>query len=110
MIKVSNIKLDTAALDKFAANLGMSTDRALAAIAHQVEGYAKQSSPIDTGALRNSINTEKKSENEYWVQDGVEYGIFQELGTSKMAAHPFMVPAMETASRIVAQEVEKALK
>ena len=29
------------------------------------------------------------------VADGVEYGIWQETGTSKMAAQPFMVPAVE---------------
>jgi len=29
------------------------------------------------------------------VADGVEYGLFQELGTSRMAAQPFMVPAVE---------------
>lgn len=29
------------------------------------------------------------------VADGVTYGIYQELGTSKMAAQPFMVPAVE---------------
>ena len=31
----------------------------------------------------------------YIVQDGVEYVIFQELGTSRAAAQPFLVPAVE---------------
>lgn len=29
------------------------------------------------------------------IADGVTYGIYNELGTSKMAAHPFMSPAVE---------------
>ena len=29
------------------------------------------------------------------VADGVEYGLFQEMGTVKMGAQPFMVPAVE---------------
>ena len=29
------------------------------------------------------------------VADGVEYGIYQELGTHRTAAHPFMRPAVE---------------
>ena len=29
------------------------------------------------------------------VADGVEYGLYQELGTSRMGAQPFMVPAVE---------------
>jgi hypothetical protein len=31
----------------------------------------------------------------YTIQDGVEYGVHQEFGTSKMAAHPFLIPALE---------------
>jgi HK97 gp10 family phage protein len=110
MIEVKKIKLDTAMLDKFAANLGINTDRALASIAFQVEGYAKQSAPLLTGALRNSIHVEKIGENKYWVSDGMEYGIFQELGTRKMAAHPFMIPSVERARRDVAKAVREALK
>jgi hypothetical protein len=30
------------------------------------------------------------------VHDGKEYGIYQEFGTRKMRAHPFMTPAAET--------------
>jgi len=29
------------------------------------------------------------------VADGVEYGLFQERGTSRNGAHPFMTPAVE---------------
>lgn len=31
------------------------------------------------------------------IADGVTYGIYNELGTSKMPAHPFMSPAVEAA-------------
>jgi len=51
--------------------------------------------------LRNSILSESKMTGEltFTVQDGVEYGIFNEFGTSKMAAHPFMIPAIEKWAR-----------
>lgn len=107
MIKVESIKLDTAILDKFAANLGITTDRALAATAHQVEGYAAHAAPVLTGALKNSIHTEKQRECVFWVLDGVEYGIYQELGTGKMAAHPFMVPAVESAVRDIIEAIKR---
>uniref|UniRef100_A0A6H1ZDD2 Putative tail protein n=1 Tax=viral metagenome TaxID=1070528 RepID=A0A6H1ZDD2_9ZZZZ len=29
------------------------------------------------------------------LHDGVNYGIYQEFGTSRMAAHPFITPAIE---------------
>ena len=41
-----------------------------------------------------------------WVHDGVEYGIYQELGTSQMGAQPFMRPAVEANRR----GFERALK
>ena len=107
MIEIKKIKLDTDALDRFAAGLNVSTDRALHAVALQAEGHAKNAAPVLTGALRGSINTQQIRIGTYWVQDGVEYGIFQELGTSKMAAHPFMVPAVENAIRDIAEAVKR---
>lgn len=41
-----------------------------------------------------------------WVHDGVEYGIYQEMGTHKMAAQPFMRPSIEANRR----GFERALK
>jgi hypothetical protein len=31
----------------------------------------------------------------YYIADGVQYGVYQELGTSKMAAQPHVTPAVE---------------
>ncbi len=37
-----------------------------------------------------------REKNPVWiVADGVDYGLYQELGTTKMAAQPFMVPTAE---------------
>jgi HK97 gp10 family phage protein len=107
---MTDVKLDTRVLDKIAANLDGSTDRALGSIAFQVEGEAKVRAPVDTGALRNSIHTEKKKAGLYWVADGVEYGIYQELGTYKMRAQPFMVPATEAVGRDVTKMFGDFLK
>ena len=58
---------------------------------------ASANAPVDTGALRRSIleQSHLETEFEYDIQDGVPYGFYQELGTSKMAAHPFLIPAVE---------------
>jgi len=49
---------------------------------------------IDLAVLDRLIaNTGKTAER--IVADGVNYGIYQELGTSKMGAQPFMSPAVE---------------
>ena len=100
---ISGIKLDTTALDKLAANLNTNVSNALASIAEQVKGRAADNAPYDTGALSNSIHSEKQTDMLYIVADQVEYGIWQELGTSKIAAKPFMTPAIEATQRDVAR-------
>lgn len=101
------VKLDTTGLDAIAAKLDMNTDKVLQSVAFQVEAEAKKRAPRDplrppmdptvptTGALKNGIHTERKRAGLYWVADSVDYGIYQELGTSRMQARPFMVPAVE---------------
>lgn len=47
------------------------------------ESYAKQNSPVDTGRLRNSITHEMEGDDTVAIGTDVEYGIYQELGTSR---------------------------
>ena len=54
---------------------------------------------VDTGALRASIRAIRVNENVRWVADGVEYGVWLESGTSRMAARPFMNPAFRRFGR-----------
>lgn len=78
-------------------------DRMIGAIAFEGEAYAKRnmtvspSSPgefpgVDTGTLKNSIHVEPAGLGKRNLVDGVEYGIYLELGTVRMAARPFMIP------------------
>lgn len=64
--------------------------------AFDVEAQAKLRAPVDTGFLRNSIHTEQESELRASVNVGAEYGLFVEYGTSRMAAQPFLNPAVES--------------
>lgn len=50
---------------------------------------------IDTGTLRASMRMERIGKLHYEIRDGVGYGVFLELGTSRMAARPFVAPVME---------------
>lgn len=68
----------------------------LEAGARIVETCAKVYAPVDTGALRNSIQVDEPVTRELaTVSAGVEYAVFQELGTSDSAAHPFLRPALD---------------
>lgn len=62
-----------------------------------IETYAKLIVPVDTGALRASIQTEMDRPTGGSVFTNMEYAHFVELGTSKMAARPYMTPAGERA-------------
>lgn len=61
-----------------------------------IEGHAKNMVPVDTGALKNSINTEfEKGGLTAIVAPHMEYAAFVEYGTRRMSAQPYMTPAAE---------------
>lgn len=62
----------------------------------EVEEYAKTVVPVDTGALRASIQSEVTG-TEGTVYTDQSYAEFVEFGTVNMAAQPYMTPAGEAA-------------
>lgn len=69
--------------------------RALEAIGIQAEGDVAELAPVDTGRLRDSITHETHAEEEsVYVGTNVEYAAYQEYGTSRMRAHPFLKPGI----------------
>lgn len=80
-------------------------ERAIAKAAHDIEAHAKANAPVDTGLLQNSIVS--RQEGDGWVVESpVDYSEHVEYGTSRMAAQPFMHPAVE----IVRPQLLAALK
>jgi HK97 gp10 family phage protein len=87
---------------EFKSNLqaiqGMSQEaisNALEIIGGMAESYAKQLCPVDTGRLRNSITHQQEDENTVAIGTNVVYAPFVELGTRRMAAQPYLRPAIE---------------
>jgi HK97 gp10 family phage protein len=64
-----------------------------------IETTAKIRVAVDTGALRASIISEMTDETAGQVATNIEYAPYQEYGTSKMAATPYMTPAAENERR-----------
>jgi HK97 gp10 family phage protein len=111
------IRLDTAELDRIAAGLNVNVEQVIRAFAFEVEAEAKALAPYETGALKGSIYTRVKGGGGSQpkmignapheeipapggnviavVGSGIEYAAFQELGTSRMGAQPFLGPAAE---------------
>lgn len=83
----------------------------------KVEGDAKLAAPVDTGALRSSINTSGSSSSDSVtasVGTNLEYAPYVELGTSKSKAQPFLQPSLQKnkkiATQIVINEIRSAYK
>jgi HK97 gp10 family phage protein len=78
-----------------------------------VEGRAAVLAPYDTGLLRKSITHRVIERNGYpvgQVGTNVEYAAFQEFGTSKMAPHSFLMPALNQSRPLVKDIVARRLK
>jgi HK97 gp10 family phage protein len=69
---------------------------AVKANADELRDEMKRRAPVDTGELRNSIeSTSVTAGKSAEVNVGAEHGIYNEYGTYKMAAQPFFHPAIE---------------
>ena len=67
---------------------------AMTRTAYAIEGTAKVLCPVDTGNLVGSISTDIDGHTAE-IGPTAEYGIYVELGTSRMAGQPFMAPAAD---------------
>jgi len=73
------------------------------------ETEAKQLAPVDTGRLRASLDHKVEGHTVY-IGTNVEYGKYQEFGTSNMKAQPFLKPAVIGQIEKYKQMVREALK
>ena len=75
------------------AELNRKIALALSKVGFRAEDHAKALAPFDTGRLRASL-THLVDDRSVTIGTNVEYGKYQELGTSKMEAQPFLWPAI----------------
>jgi HK97 gp10 family phage protein len=79
----------------------------------QVQQIAKDLAPVKTGHLRRNILTEVTGEGYDVVgkvYNAVEYAMYQEFGTSRMAGNPFLRPAVIVARKSIQERMKKYLK
>lgn len=97
----SELRSLAADLGKGPRVLGRLARTAVRKTAKDVEHTAKLLAPVDTGNLKSSIGTSDlramgtSGSIEAEVGPTANYGIYLELGTSRMAAQPFMGPAAD---------------
>lgn len=98
--KIDGITIDTRELDRIKANLRPRAERIVKESAFGVETVAKIVCPKDTHNLKNNIGARQVGQFSWLVEDGTEYGVYQELGfhhwrSGQFIQNPFMVPAVE---------------
>ena len=67
---------------------------------------AKSLCPVDTGRLQPSINVQPAGN----ISADTEYAVFVEFGTSKMAAQPYLVPALLSNTQAILSAIAEAIK
>lgn len=81
----------------------------LEAGARIVETYAKIACPVDTGFLRNSITVDEVTPMEAIIAPHTDYAEHVEFGTSRMAAQPYMRPAIDEHENEIVQAVSNTV-
>lgn len=88
--------------------------KAMLAGAFVLQRYSQENAPVgETGFLKGSISSREVTDGaEVFV--GADYGFYQEFGTSKMQAHPYIRPAIDEHSQdivnAVAEQIQKDIK
>ncbi len=95
---MSYVEINGAALTELFESPAGEVAKDLQRRALQVDAAAKRLCPVDTGRLHSSITNEIGQDGQGLVATigtNVEYAPYIELGTSRMAAQPFLLPALE---------------
>lgn len=82
---------------------------ALAKVGFAAENHVKALAPVDTGRLRGSI-THLVDDRSVTIGTNVEYAKYQEMGTSRMKAQPFLEPGISNNIGEFKEIIRKELK
>ena len=100
-------------LPQITAALAGKVDIAVRAGAERIAADAKTRVPVNSGKLRDAIHVERDAPGRYAVIAGDNtafYGHLVEFGTSKTAAHPFLIPAAEAQRQVSVTSAAQALR
>lgn len=102
-----SLTIDTSAAREVASRIAGAGPRigavgsaVLRRTAYTIQADAQALAPVDTGALRASISTTiagdgRSGQMSAEIGPTVEYGVYQEYGTSTQAGTPYMGPAYD---------------
>lgn len=96
-----SIVIDMTELVEIANQMPERAEKIVRQVAFRAEQEMKQRVPprVDTGAMMEGIFVDMVDSFTALVGPVVDYAIYHEFGTYKMAAHPFVIPGAEAATR-----------
>lgn len=99
-LDMSEVRALAFQLQSSAGRVGALASAAVRKTAFDIQADAQALAPVDTGALRNSISVDITGDGRSLsmtaeIGPTVEYGIFQEYGTSTQPGKPYMGPAFD---------------
>lgn len=116
-VEIKGLDSLMAKLNAMGGNVLDALEKATKQTSLAAQADARDNAPVDTGNLKQSISTEHARSTEAatsTVYTNVEYGLYQEMGTVKMAAHPFLMPALNanksTFEQLARKELETAIR
>ena len=116
-VEIKGLDSLMAKLNAMGGDVLEALEKATKQTALAAQADARDNAPVDTGNLKQSISTEHERSIKAatsTVYTNVEYALYQEMGTVKMAAHPYMMPALNanksTFEQLARKELETAIK
>ena len=106
-----SVSVDTTKLNAIIAALPGNRDQIIRATAQHILSVAVPRAPYRFGYLRNSgrVNDDNVSSGYVNVEFTAEYAAYVELGTWKMAARPFLKPAVEAEAKLLEDRIKEGL-
>jgi HK97 gp10 family phage protein len=89
------VDIDLSGLDRLIDNVTRAEDEIPHQAALSTKKDAKRLVPVDTGMLRDSIEEGQVAHGVWMLIAAMPYAAYVEYGTSRMAAQPYMNPALE---------------
>lgn len=83
----------------------LDLSEALDSLGADIKAEAQRLAPVDTGALRDSLDHEVADDanptgKALYVFSDLDYSVYQEMGTSNVPPHPYLRPALEKKRRL----------
>jgi HK97 gp10 family phage protein len=100
-------------LPRISSQIERALSAAVKKAAFSIEAHAKELAPVDTGNLRNSIQTDIEGPLKATVGTNVEYAQYQEFGTRYQKGTPFLSTAADQVEKEFASDlsnIERSLR